>query len=462
MKGVDAESLRGFLDGLRPQLEWARRVESELDRRMARRFNVLDYISTSELGLSRVIADLLNPKAAHGQGTLFLDVLLRGLKQSSERGDRPLDLTEDYGDWEVKDQPVRVETERTISGGRRLDVWVEVGVGKDRRCLAIENKPYAGDGVRQVGDYLDYLEKEYRSDRAAAHCLIYLPGSGRMPAERSVDNERLDKEKRERDFAVMPYYRAAPSSDAESEDDDDASFLLDYTLANWFRDCRRACDVDRLRWFLGDAESFCSLRKFGGNVMTDATDDQIDEVLMQRLDVVGAVVQRWPHVRAEVIKQFGDRLKARIEKELGSDVRCEHTLSDSTLRRSCTGIQCYRTSWKLEGQLVAIRAEAYRAEAMSWDMGVKIHALNDAGRRGQAEIHEALQSPLADALDALGTGSIDDGWPWWDSVADPWNEWGDDVVLELAREGGDAEEYFVRRFCEIFKAAKDSIDKAIA
>ena len=71
MTGVDAESLRGFLDGLRPQLEWARKVESELDRRMARRFNVLDYIRTSELGLSKIIADLLNPNAAHGQGVLF-------------------------------------------------------------------------------------------------------------------------------------------------------------------------------------------------------------------------------------------------------------------------------------------------------------------------------------------------------------------------------------------------------
>ena len=83
MTSVDVESLRSFLDGLKPQLEWARLahgVESELDRQMARQFNVLDYVRTSELGLSKIIADLLNPNATHGQGTLFLDVLLRGLK----------------------------------------------------------------------------------------------------------------------------------------------------------------------------------------------------------------------------------------------------------------------------------------------------------------------------------------------------------------------------------------------
>ena len=280
MTGVDVESLRGFLDGLQPQLEWARKVESELDRRMARRFNVLDYIRTSELGLSKIIADLLNPSAAHGQGVLFLDLLLRGLKASSERGKRDLGLTKNYGDWVIEAKSVLVETEHTIPKGS-LDVWVEIGVGDDVRCLAFENKPYARDSAGQVKKYLDHLEKKYGDgqDGVARHCLIYLPGTGRMPAERSVNNERLDKEMGERDFAVMPYCRAAPSSDAESGDDDDASFLLDYTLADWFRDCRRACDVDRLRWFLGDAESFCSRRKFGGNVMTDATDDQIDESL---------------------------------------------------------------------------------------------------------------------------------------------------------------------------------------
>ena len=376
---------------------------------------------------------------------------MRGLKASSEQGKRPLGLTKNYGVWAVEARNVRVETEHTIPNGS-LDVWVEIGVGDDVRCLAFENKPYARDSDGQVKKYLDHLENKYGDghDGEAMHCLIYLPGTGRMPAERSVDNERLDKEMGERDFAVMPYCRAAPSADAESEDDDDAAFLLDYTLADWFRDCRRACDVDRLRWFLGDAESFCSRRRFGGNVMADATDDQIDEVLMQRLDVVGKIHQRWPDIRSKVVARFGDRLKKRIEKEFGSDVQCEHSLSEPGLPKRRTGISVYRTSWKLEGQMVEIRAEAYRDGATSWDIGVKVCALND---------DEALLGTLTSVL---GEGWNDDEWPWWESVIDRWKQWGDDVVLELAREGGEAEEYFVGRFREIFEAAKDSIDNAVA
>ena len=454
MKGVDIESLRGFLDGLRPQLELARKVESELDRRMARRFNVLDYISTSELGLSRVIADLLNPKAAHGQGTLFLDVLLRGLKQSSERGDRPLDLTKDYGDWDVDDKSVQVKTERTIPGGRRLDVWVEIGVQDDRRCLAIENKPYAGDGGGQVTAYLDYLEKEYRHrpNGAAAHCLVYLPGSGEMPAQWSIDDERKEKEKRERDFVVLPYSRTAPSSDAESEGDDDAAFLLDYTLADWFRDCRRACDVDRLRWFLGDAASFCE-RRFGGNAMTDTTGDQLNEVLMKQLDMVGEVILRWPSIRAEVIERFAGRLSERICEQVEDDIVVKHSLTGDKLPKWDTGISMTRAddAWRIGDQWVSVRAEAQGNGAMDWVIGV--------GTTKGGLIRNALEPKLSKAL---GEKRTSNNWPWLEYVDKRWRWWGNDTILELAQKRGEAEGYFVKRFVAIFEAAKNSIDSAVA
>jgi len=61
---------RLFAD-LAPQLTAARRRELQLDRQHARRFNVLDYLKTDELGLSQIIADLLDPKATHGQGVFF-------------------------------------------------------------------------------------------------------------------------------------------------------------------------------------------------------------------------------------------------------------------------------------------------------------------------------------------------------------------------------------------------------
>ena len=61
---------------LAPRLDTARTLERELDRNLARRFNCFDYLRTDELGLLRIIADLLNANASHGQDVLFLRTLL--------------------------------------------------------------------------------------------------------------------------------------------------------------------------------------------------------------------------------------------------------------------------------------------------------------------------------------------------------------------------------------------------
>ena len=58
------------------RLDATERLEREFDRKLAHRFNVFDYLRVDELGLSRVIGDLLDPKASHGQGALFLQILL--------------------------------------------------------------------------------------------------------------------------------------------------------------------------------------------------------------------------------------------------------------------------------------------------------------------------------------------------------------------------------------------------
>ena len=55
-----------LLQELTPHLHAARSVERELDRHLARRFNIFRYLRDDELGLSRIIADLLDPTGEHG------------------------------------------------------------------------------------------------------------------------------------------------------------------------------------------------------------------------------------------------------------------------------------------------------------------------------------------------------------------------------------------------------------
>ena len=124
----------------------ARDLESELDRNLAQRFSVLDYLRVDESGLSRIIADLLNPKASHGQGTLFLQKLL---------GVAGLRNTRHWPDLD-RSRRILVAREQRTHDDRRIDISVQIdGASGEPYCLAIENKPYAGDQENQVKDYLE-------------------------------------------------------------------------------------------------------------------------------------------------------------------------------------------------------------------------------------------------------------------------------------------------------------------
>ena len=170
----DRDRYGRFFTALGARMEGARAAERELDRLLARSFSALDYLRTDELGLSRIIGDLLDPGGLHGQGACFL----------TRFGERigpdlwPADRTVRYDDFDVG-----VVRERTTDGGGRLDVSVELRLrGHATACIAIENKPYAADAVAQVADYLAFLRRHYRG----RFLLIYLSEHGGMPSERSL------------------------------------------------------------------------------------------------------------------------------------------------------------------------------------------------------------------------------------------------------------------------------------
>lgn len=468
---VDRQGLDRLFEGLRARVELAQEVDAQLDRQLARRFNVLDYIRTSEMGLSRVIGDLFDPKASHGQEILFLDTFLLGLKRSSEDARRPLDLTLGYGDeWTVRRDTVRVHLERMIAGGRRLDVSVEFEGSDGRtRCLAIENKPYAGDQKNQIHDYLDFMEKEYggRSDgNPTRHLLIYLSRTGEGPSEWSVRGSRLAKEIGERDFVVMGYYSLSNESAETSDSDDDSDpsrLFLDYTLAEWFGACRRTCDIDRLRSFLRDAESFCE-RRFGGVTVTDATTHQVVSFLSQpdNFGVATAVHREWPTVRDGIVNAFAERLRDRVRDEIrpihGDDIECHWTL-DKRQRINRTHLDVTRPSWSKTVN-VRIRLEAKSYGPNGWVIGTLIYG--GGQKKPTDDLRRALRERLGDQLD----GGQDRGsfWPWQQEVEQKWRHWLDILRTIAEPESKDAEaatQYFVDRFVKICEIAVPEIDRVL-
>lgn len=237
---VHRRRLERFFLELKPRLDAARWLEAEMDRRFARRFNVLDLVQPDELRLSGIIAGLLEPKGRHGQGALFLRCLLDKVEFDFDGDDEAL-------------RHSRVTTESTNEDQSRLDIKVEID---PRHCLAIENKPWAEDQPNQVRDYLKALEK-YES-----HLLIYLSGNGKGPSEGSLgkaDREQLAEQLAggRRRFAIVPYR-------AVDLDDEFNDFRPGFSLADWLAECRTKCEADRVRRFLRDVEDYCQHHLEGG------------------------------------------------------------------------------------------------------------------------------------------------------------------------------------------------------
>ena len=444
---------------LSPRLATARELELELDRQLARRFNVLNYLKTDELGLSRIVADLLDPYATHGQGVFFLRKLLLALKES----------TQFDPDVDVDRVRVSVALEQVITADRRIDILVEIVDGHSKYALAIENKPYAGDQEHQVRDYLRFLREQYGQN----FLLIYLSPTGEGPSEWSIPAQQLRESWQER-FAILPY----DQGDAATEPDRFEAFRLSFSLTQWLESCRTACEVDRLRWFLGDTLKFCQ-RTFGGRIMTsDRESQEIRDYLFEnpnQFDTALAVVESWPSIKHQVCKKFFERLVSRIKaaaalKTYADDLHIESAYGGDTAKSNC--IWLYRDRWarypvkesstppQTNGR-TAILLRTDSRELRDWIMGVRRPTPAGDMTGDERKQRRYLDEQL---LSALGpSSSRSDWWPWWIYVNEDKRHW-NPLVPALHREceaeqDGDLTRYFVDMFVDVAIKAIPVIDE---
>ena len=442
---TDLDRYRRFFEALNPRLSGARAVQAEFDRMLAARFNVLDYLRTDELGLSRIVGDLLDPHGTHGQGPAFLKAfvcLLEAEGRLAEVDSRSLDECD-----------VHVVRERTITDGRRIDISVEIRPRSGLPlCIAVENKPYADDEENQVSDYLRFLRHTY----CARFLLIYLTPHGQRPSYGSLAADaRTDR------LATLPYYpRPLDATDG------DGSSRLRFSLAKWLRDCRRVCDVDRLRWFLRDAENFCH-RTFGGSMTTHGEHEAVREFILASDDNVQtaiAVAEAWPETRNVVVRRFLAALHAEAERqvraELGSVAEDLVFGSYFANRSQQDGVWACRKEWRRGARKACPYVWlAHEGDAAKWHVGVAM-----SPRNCDPELYERLRERLRRDLPG---GSSDDTWCWpWYRYTEEHGTWSP-LVARLYEEAqqpapGEPLAYFRDRFAEVAKAAVPAIDDVLA
>ena len=356
-----------FLHGLKPLLEAAQKVNRELDFHTAHRFNALSYLRYDELGLSKIIADLLDPSAAHGQGSTFLKAMLELLSTAPDGTDANYtQISKNLQSAIEGAYSIQIETEQAIDDNRRIDVIVDIrsqaGV---HYGLAFENKPYAGDQHKQCEDYLKFLSRRYPNN----YLLVYTPPHLTMPSESSLP----DPDCWEGHFCVLPYTPIKASyenddfsdeseaiaeeegsrvSQAERRNNDGVPskfFVGDgVSLADWFGICSTQSNAERMRWFLKEAQRFCQQR-FGETNMTDTEARYIKEHLEknpEQASAAYAVARAWPDYRDGICEEFLSHISDEIRntlKEKGYDliVNCQYPRKgwDQTL-------SIYRDSWE--------------------------------------------------------------------------------------------------------------------
>ena len=497
-----------LLQKLTPHLHAARAVEHELDRHLARRFNVFRYLRDDELGLSRIIADLLDPTGEHGQGTTFLEAMLELLGVAPEGGDSVRPGRDVPGKrtaaatWKGRfgrlrstaAGKIRVVQERGLPTGRRIDITVDIPTDDGTFCLAFENKPRADDQPGQCRDYLKFLEKQY-----GERCLlVYLPPRYRLPDKSSLSP--ADHERWKNHFRVLPYVADdAPLGDDDSSDADntalaqadsgrdeaiaeddatdhnvtavriDAAAGDGASLADWFGTCCKLSDAERLRWFLREAQLYCQ-HHFGDSTMTDTEARYIREYLGENprhLHAAFAVARAWPAVKHDVCRRFLEHLRDRVEERVREefperagdlDVGC-HYGGDKNwsnyLRVYRYGwVRCEGGSGKSDGR-TAVMLECGRGGPTSWHWGVRSAKSKDQMTETEKDRREEVEG----ALKRNGLSLPDAGW--WPHIARPrhqdWSVIVPELFQELAEGGGKITDHYVNGLLGIAEKAIPAI-----
>lgn len=423
----DRARYRHFFVVLGARVEAARAVDRKLDRMLARRFNALDYLRTDELGLSRIIGDLLDPDGAHGQGPRFL-MRFADMAGSAQW---PTDRAVRCGDFEVE-----VVRERQTDGGGFLDISVELRLpGRKAACIVIENKPYADDGDAQIENYLEFLRSRY----PRRFLLIHLSPDGRRPKEHSLPKDAcMDG------LATMSY---RPQTVAGEREDD---LRLPFSLSDWLRECRRICDAERLRWFLHEVETFCH-KQFGGTVTTQTEREEVKSFILASEDNVRtamAVVEAWPETMNEVVGRYLAALRDRIENELGliEDLRIKSKFGS----QEWEGIRASKSAWSNDDGEFATIWFTHDKMAKGWAINV------------YCELGEKDTKRLRKRLRRVPGKELDDKYVWY-RYLDKYGDWSP-LLPRLHRETevpGELTEYFSRELTETVKATVPIIDQIL-
>lgn len=253
------------------RLATLKEARNRFSNQLAPEFRVFDYLRTDEMGLSRCIADLLDPNGKHGQKNVFLDTF----------------LTRIGADWATSTEDCVVNTEKKANGQRRIDIFLELPKG----VIGIENKPWACCQDNQLTDYANYMENSYGS-KAKKWLLVFL--SNRSPEEKSITQKSREKLENERQFVQCNY-----------------SDIID-----WLEACSCKSRAPVVRVFIEELAKFIRTNINGEVEMSD--EEEISRAVLKNHESLSSAIQivkAMDNIKKELLEKFRNDLEASLKEK---------------------------------------------------------------------------------------------------------------------------------------------------
>lgn len=248
----------------------ARKLYSE---RLAPDFNIFDFLRRNEIGISAILAWLLDPSASHGQGRKFLENFLRWVGK----------------DWRIEDNStVEVATERRAGMQRESERRIDVYVSHSDWCFGIENKIWgARDLPDQINDYVEYLKKRRPRGR---FFLLYLSKDGKPPSGESRRTSEVGN------YLVLKSYA---------------------DLADWIRANKSVCGAHNVGFFLLEFENFLN-RELGN--MSDGERTELLNLIISDPEWVASAIEI-SNVNDDMVERLIGLVPQQLQEALCKNIK---------------------------------------------------------------------------------------------------------------------------------------------
>lgn len=354
---IAAKSVDELLKAIAFKTETIYEARKRFFSHLALDFTIFDYLRRDEMGVSRIIADLLNPNASHGQGSTFLKEFAKKIGQGW------ISLANDW----------KVSTEKQVNGQRRIDIYLESSDG----IIGIENKPWAIDQKDQLIDYANYLKEHHER-----WLLIYL-GNGEPSAE-SITKENRERLTLSGNLICCNFFE----------------------LSNWLDDCAIKTKALNVRVFVDEFNNFIR-RNINGELDMSEEKEVLEEIRKSLSNISAAfhISNAMSKLKQDLLQLLHDQLETKFS-ENGFLLVWDNGMNSAWMKYTGFGVK--------------FNSQQDKYLRFEFDGTSLQQALWGIRRTDESvEYNSAKWKVINDLMmSVFGTGKQSEWWPWWSSIPD--------------------------------------------